>query len=112
MDFKKGTTFFGSGIRSSFIKRAANSLVSHSDIWSKPSMAALGINPERTARFQEHGRLPKASQPLESAYGSLYSRFDRVWYITFFGHAFSWAPLRSNSCARQLRGFCFPGSSL
>jgi hypothetical protein len=24
---------------------------------------------------------------------------------------FFWAPLRANSCVRQLRGFCFPGSS-
>src|SRR6266487_4197546 len=29
----------------------------------------------------------------------------------FFCRAFSWALLRANSCARQLRGFCFPGSS-
>src|SRR5260370_24205474 len=29
----------------------------------------------------------------------------------FFSRAFSWAQLRANSCARQLRGFCFPGSS-
>ena len=29
----------------------------------------------------------------------------------FFCRSFSWARLRANSCARQLRGFCFPGSS-
>src|ERR1700741_4644577 len=34
--------------------------------------------------------------------------FDQVG---FFCRAFSWALLRANSCARQLRGFCFPGSS-
>ena len=34
--------------------------------------------------------------------------FDQV---CFFCRAFSWALLRANSCARQLRGFCFPGSS-
>jgi hypothetical protein len=31
--------------------------------------------------------------------------------LSFFRRAFSWAQLRANSCARQLRGFCFPGSS-
>src|SRR5260221_2057277 len=29
----------------------------------------------------------------------------------FFCCSFSWALLRANSCARQLRGFCFSGSS-
>src|SRR5467141_3297419 len=29
----------------------------------------------------------------------------------FFCHSFSWALLQANSCVRQLRGFCFPGSS-
>src|ERR1700733_15128741 len=28
-----------------------------------------------------------------------------------FCRSFSWALLRANSCARQLRVFCFPGSS-
>ena len=32
--------------------------------------------------------------------------------LAFFCHAFSWALLRANSCVRQLRSFCFPGSSL
>jgi len=32
--------------------------------------------------------------------------------MTFFCHSFSLALLRANSCARQLRVFCFPGSSL
>src|SRR6266404_9902621 len=31
--------------------------------------------------------------------------------MAFFCRAFSWALLRANSCARQLRGFCFLGSS-
>jgi hypothetical protein len=30
---------------------------------------------------------------------------------SFFRHCISWARLRANSCARQLRGFCFPASS-
>ncbi len=30
----------------------------------------------------------------------------------FFCHSFSWALLQANSCVRQLRGFCFPGSAL
>jgi hypothetical protein len=29
----------------------------------------------------------------------------------FFCRTFSWALLRANSCARQLHGFCYPGSS-
>ena len=37
------------------------------------------------------------------------SQFSRP---PFFCHSFSWALLRANSCARQLHGFCFPGSSL
>src|ERR1700723_1823124 len=32
-------------------------------------------------------------------------------YKAFFCRSFSWARLRANSCARQLRVFCFPGSS-
>jgi single-strand DNA-binding protein len=31
---------------------------------------------------------------------------------SFFCHSFSWALLQANSCVRQLRVFCFPGSSL
>src|SRR6266481_9282914 len=30
----------------------------------------------------------------------------------FFCRSFFWALLQANSCARQLRGFCFPGSAL
>src|SRR4029077_9057391 len=30
----------------------------------------------------------------------------------FFCHSFSRALLQANSCVRQLRGFCFPGSAL
>jgi hypothetical protein len=32
--------------------------------------------------------------------------------LCFFCRSFSWALLRANSCARQLRVLCFPGSSL
>jgi len=37
------------------------------------------------------------------------SQFSRpaFFYLSFF-----WAPLEANSCVRQLRGFCFPGSAL
>src|SRR5260370_40634920 len=42
--------------------------------------------------------------------GLVQSQFHRRRYVDFFCHAFSWALLRANSCARQLRGFCFPGS--
>jgi hypothetical protein len=31
--------------------------------------------------------------------------------VGLFSRSFSWALLRANSCARQLRVFCFPGSS-
>jgi len=31
--------------------------------------------------------------------------------MSFFRRSFPWARLRDNSCARQLRVFCFPGSS-
>jgi hypothetical protein len=37
------------------------------------------------------------------------SRFSRS---AFFCHSFFWALLQSNSCVRQLRVFCFPGSAL
>src|SRR6266581_2740294 len=37
------------------------------------------------------------------------SQFSRP---AFFCRTFSWALLRANSCARQLRGFCFSGSAL
>jgi len=30
----------------------------------------------------------------------------------FFCRSFFWALLQANSCVRQLRGFCFPGSAL
>jgi len=36
------------------------------------------------------------------------SRFSRP---AFFCRSFFWALLQANSCVRQLRGFCFPGSS-
>jgi hypothetical protein len=39
---------------------------------------------------------------------SLLSQFGRPLFCL----SFSWALLRANSCARQLRVFCFPGSSL
>jgi len=35
----------------------------------------------------------------------------RVRHLAFFCRSFPWALLRANSCARQLRVFCFPGSS-
>jgi len=31
--------------------------------------------------------------------------------LSFFCRSFSWALFQANSCVRQLRGFCFPGSS-
>src|SRR6267378_8541585 len=37
------------------------------------------------------------------------SQFSRP---PFFCHSFSWALLQANSCVRQLRVFCFPGSAL
>src|SRR5216110_2030649 len=37
------------------------------------------------------------------------SQFSRP---AVFCRLFSWALLQANSCARQLRGFCFPGSAL
>src|SRR5215472_8454328 len=33
------------------------------------------------------------------------------WASPFFCRSFFWALLQANSCVRQLRGFCFPGSS-
>jgi hypothetical protein len=33
-------------------------------------------------------------------------------FVFLFRLCFPWARLRDNSCARQLRVFCFPGSSL
>src|SRR5437588_13032599 len=35
-----------------------------------------------------------------------------VQQAPFFCHSFSRALHRANSCVRQLRGFCFPGSAL
>jgi hypothetical protein len=32
--------------------------------------------------------------------------------MAFFCHSFPWALLQANSSVRQLRVFCFPGSSL
>src|SRR6266404_6898800 len=37
------------------------------------------------------------------------SQFSRP---AFFYRSFFWALLQANSCVRQLRGFCFPGSAL
>src|SRR5579859_7033304 len=37
--------------------------------------------------------------------------FAEPRHFDFFCHAFPWARLRANSCALQLRGFCFLGSS-
>jgi hypothetical protein len=37
------------------------------------------------------------------------SQFSRP---AFFCRSFFWALLQANSCVRQLRGFCFPGSAL
>ena len=38
-------------------------------------------------------------------------RFVVIRHCSLFRNSFSWARLRANSCVRQLRGFCFPGSS-
>ena len=42
---------------------------------------------------------------------SLSSRLEPVSVHCFRSYPLHWALLRANSCARQLRVFCFPGSS-
>ena len=47
---------------------------------------------------------------FEHVDGRHMGRVIRTMFL--FRRSFPWARLRDNSCARQLRAFCFPGSSL
>ena len=64
-------------------------------------VGAVGIEPTT-----KHSK----GSPLPISQSSPSSRVLRFAFL--FRRSFPWARLRDNSCARQLPGFCFPGSSL
>ena len=97
------------GLRSRTSNRADERIChSHPPFTAEHSNRASSSNPERWCT---------TADLLCSALAALIARpiphrsfqFSRP---PFFCRSFFWALLQANSCARQLRGFCFPGSVL
>src|SRR2546430_1418974 len=72
--------------------------------------AGIGPKPCPGKCAAEKGAPTERSENRSTGWASrpIFTAFSRG---SFFCRTFSGARLRANSCTRQLRGFCFPGSS-